>query len=201
MRSVSAQPIPGAAAELTSPGVGFWVVIGGIAMALLIGSFLRIIPEHQRVVVSQFGRVVRVGGPGLCRRIPGVDRLSTVSLHPVDLPLVASTRTRDGVPVRLFGTARCRITDPARSTLASPDPLTATTAALENTLGRHTARTDLAGLLPSRERLEATAPRDAATMTGTWGVQVVELRITDIETRLTTDLLHNMRRRTEPSDH
>ena len=42
--------------------------------------------------------------------------------------------------------------------------------------------------------------RDAATMTGTWGVEVVELRVTDIETRLTPDLVRNVHRRTEPSD-
>jgi regulator of protease activity HflC (stomatin/prohibitin superfamily) len=197
---VSAQPIPGAGAEFDGHGAAFWVVIGAIAVVLLIGSFLRVVPEHQRVVVSRFGKVVRVGGPGLSLRIPGVERLTTVSLHPVDLPLVVSTSTRDGVPVRLIATAVCRITDPALSTLASPDPLTAATAALENTLGRQTARTDLAGLLPSRERLESSAPRDAATITGTWGVEVVELRVTDIETRLTTDLLRSVHRRTEPSD-
>lgn len=195
MRSVSAQPIPGAVAELDGHGAAFWVVIGAIATVLLIGSFLRVVPEHQRVVVSRFGKVVRVNGPGLSWRILGVERLTTVSLHPVDLPLVVSTSTRDGVPVRLIATAVCRITEPAKSTLASPDPLTATTAALENTLSRQTARTDLAGLLPSRERLESSAPRDAATMTGTWGVEVVELRVTDIETRLTIDLLRSVHRR------
>ena len=200
MRTVLAEPIPEAAAGPAFHTVGFWLVIGGITVVLLVESALRVIPEHERVVVSRFERVVRVGGPGLMCRIPGVERLITVSLHPVYLPLVVSVRTRDGVPVRLIATAVCRITDPALSTLASPDPLTATTAALENTLGRQTARTDLAGLLPRRERLESSAPRDAATMTGTWGVEVVELRVTDIETRLTTGLLRSVHRRTEPSD-
>ena len=136
MRSVWPGPVPGAAAELTSPSVGFWMVIGGIAVMALIGSSLRVVPAHERVVVSRFGRVVRVGGPGLLFRIPGADLLTTVSLHPVYLPLVVATSTRDGVPVRLIATVLCRITDPARSTLGSPDPLTATTVALESALAR-----------------------------------------------------------------
>ena len=104
------------------------------------------------------------------------------------------------MPVHLIATALCRITDPARSTLASPDPLTATTAALENTLGRQTARTDITGLLPIREHLESRAPRDATTITSTWGVEVIELHITDIETRLTTDLLRSIHPGTKASD-
>jgi len=200
VRTVLAEPIPEAAAGPAFHTVGFWLVIGGITVVLLVESALRVVPEHERVVVSRFGRVVRVGGPGLMCRIPGVERLTTVSLHPVYLPLVVSTSTRDGVPVRLIATALCRITDAARSTAASPDPLTATTVALESALGRETARTDIAGLLPSREQLESRAPRDATTITGTWGVEVVELRVTDIETRLTTDLLRSVHRGTEAGD-
>ena len=153
MRTVLAEPIPEAAAGPAFHTVGFWLVIGGITVVLLVESALRVIPEHERVVVSRFGRVVRVGGPGLMCRFPVVERLTTVSLHPVDPPLMVSTSTRDGVPVRLIATALCRITDPARSTAALPDPLTATTVALESALGRETARTDIAGLLAIRERL------------------------------------------------
>jgi regulator of protease activity HflC (stomatin/prohibitin superfamily) len=133
-------------------------------------------------------------------RIPGVERLTTVSLHPVYLPLVVSVRTRDSVPVHLIATALCRITDPALSTLASPDPLTAATAALEGALGRETARTDIAGLLAIRERLESSIPGDATALTGSWGVEVGQLAITDIETRLTTDLLRSVHRPTRAGD-
>ena len=201
MRTVLAEPIPEAAAGPAFHTVGFWLVIGGISVVVLVESALRVIPEHERVVVSRFGRVVRVGGPRVSWRIPGLERLTTVSLHPVYLPLVVSVSTRDGVPVRLIATAVCRITDPALSTLASPDPLTAATAALEGALGRETTRTDIAGLLAIRERLESSIPGDAATLTGSWGVvDVVELRVTDIETRLTTDLLRSVHRPTRAGD-
>ena len=81
------------ASDLATASAGFWLAIGVIALVLLIGSSLRVVPEYQRVVVSRLGRVVRVSGPGPTFRVPGVERLTTVTLRPVQLPLVVSATT------------------------------------------------------------------------------------------------------------
>lgn len=174
-----------------------WIVVGALALVLLVGSSVRVVSEHERVVVSRLGRSSRVVGPGLVFHLPGLERLTTVSLRPVHVDLIVSAITRDGVPVRLTGSAAYRVTDPSRSTAAAPDPFGATAAELESQLAREVAHHDLSALLPSREEIETRLPREATTVTADWGVDVLEFGVDDIETRLTADLLRSVERQPE----
>ena len=192
--------IADASAELAATGPGFWVVACGAALLLLAGSSLRVVPDEERLVVFRFGRVVRVRGPGLVLRLPGVERLLVVSMGPAQIPLVVHATTSDGVPVRLLGTGVCRVTDPSRAAETSPDPLTVTANALEDGLAEEVARADLNALLASRERFEARLPGEVTARTAIWGAEVVKVEVSDIETWLTADLLDRVRGNTKAGD-
>ncbi|GAB2635279.1 SPFH domain-containing protein [Kribbella swartbergensis] len=169
--------------------LGLWLTVALLAVAVLGGTALRVVPEHHRIVVFRLGRITRVRGPGIVASIPGLERVATVSLRPVHLPLVVSALTRDGVSVRLTATVACRIAAPARSTVASADPVGDTVATVESALAKRVAHTDLVDLLMVRERLEDTLPCELSTIAAAWGVEVAEITVSDIEARLSADLL------------
>lgn len=174
-----------------------WVIAATIMVVIVAAASLRVAHEHERLVVTRLGRVVRVRGPGLVLAIPALEQLTAVSLRPVELEFVVSAATRDGTVVRLQTMLRYRVTDPARSVVATPDVRSVTATLVERRLSRHVMQRDLAALLRSKTQLELDLPIEVSTMAAAWGVQVIELEVNDIETRLTADLLHNLRR--EPS--
>lgn len=182
----------GAAPDVPGGGLAVWVVVAAM-MVLLAGSSLRIVAEAERVVVSRLGRTVRVAGPGPVFRVPLLERCRTVSLRPVRLELGVSATTRDGTPVHLHAAMLCRVTDPGRSAIASPDPFAATVTEVQSRLAREVARTDVVALLPSRTQFELDLPPSVTAVTATWGVDVIEVEVTDIEARLTPDLLNSLR--------
>jgi regulator of protease activity HflC (stomatin/prohibitin superfamily) len=182
------------------PGGMVWWVVGLGVLAVAAATSLRIVPEHHRVVVSRLGRVVGVRGPGLVFAVPGVEQLSTVSLRPVHLTVTVSATTRDGVPVHLVALVACRITDPALATVAVPDPHSAVMDAVERRLVREVARSELAELWSEGEQLEAHVEREVAPAAATWGVEVTEVEVTDVEAQLTAELLRTTERRTEAGD-
>ena len=99
--------------------------------------------------------------------------------------------------MRLLGTGLYRVTDPSRAAEASRDPLAATANALEVGLAEEVARADLMALLASRERFEARLPNEVTARTAPWGTEVVKIEVSDIETRLTLDLLDRVRGNTK----
>ncbi|MET1006704.1 MAG: SPFH domain-containing protein, partial [Propionibacteriaceae bacterium] len=176
--------------ELLRGHPSVWLVCAGLIVALAV-SAVRIVTEHDRVVVSRLGRTVRVAGPGLVWRLPVVERLTTVSLRLTEVPLVVATQTRDGVPVHLVGHAQVRIVDPALSLQGTPDPISAAVDALENQLSREVSHVDLAALLAIREQFELRLPGTVTALTAPWGLRVETLEISDIEAQVSAQLLRS----------
>jgi regulator of protease activity HflC (stomatin/prohibitin superfamily) len=179
--------------EVGRTGAFGWVA--GVAVLVgLVAAAVRVVPEQQRLVICRLGRVVRTAGPGLVGHLPLVERVTAVSVAPAKLRLTVSASTRDGVPVLLVATAACRVTAPGLSLLASPDPETATAAAVESRLARDVSRTELAALLDACADLESSIPAAISPVTATWGVQVTGLEVTHTEAALTPEPLRCARR-------
>jgi len=168
-------------------GAGPWLAIGGICLLGLLATSVRAVPADQLAVVRRFGQVVRVAGPGVLMHLPGLHRVTLVPRLPVHCPLVVAALTRDGVRVHLIATAICRIVDPARS--GGPDPLGSAALAVENALAHWVGQTELSQLLQARAEAELHLPERASEMTAEWGVKVLEIEVSGIETQLTADLL------------
>ncbi|MET0694225.1 MAG: SPFH domain-containing protein [Propionibacteriaceae bacterium] len=176
--------------ELLRGHPSVWLVCAGLIVALVV-SAVRIVTEHDRVVVSRLGRTVRVAGPGLVWRLPVVERLTTVSLRPTEVPLVVATQTRDGVPVHLVGHGQVRIVDPVLSLQGTPDPISAAVDAIENQLSREVSHVDLVALLAVREQFELRLPETVTALTAPWGARVEALEISDIEAQVSAQLLRS----------
>ena len=170
----------------------FWVVSGTAVFIVAVGLSVRVALDHERVIVTRLGRMVRVSGPGVVLRWPGLERLTTVSLHPAELHLVVYATTRDGIDVHVIGRAVCQITEPSRVAAADFDPFGATADYLERLLSKDVARTDLPELLLSRSNYFTELPFSATSATSAWGVEVTEIAIDDIDARLTSATLRTL---------
>lgn len=170
-----------------------WLAIPVAVLLVAALSSVRIVAEGHRLVVTRLGRPARVTGPGLSFHLPLVERVTLVSLQSNHLFVRVPAVTRDGVDVRVTGTATSRIIDPGRTWAADPDPATATVSEVEAVITRAISRIALLDLLPAREHLESSVPAEVCTRTAAWGVRVETLQLADVETRLTAQLLHENR--------
>jgi regulator of protease activity HflC (stomatin/prohibitin superfamily) len=173
-------------------GLLVWLVLGCVFIVLLIGVVVRIVPEHQQVVVTRFGRVVRVVGPGVVFRLPGLEQVTVVSVRPRERQIVVSATTRDGVRVQLLARVICRITEPSRSLTAPIDAFEATLDVLESRLHSRIMRSDIWSVLPPRADLGSELLPAANELTAMWGVEVLELDLLDIDARLSGTLLREL---------
>lgn len=169
------------------------VVVVLVLLLIAMVTAVRVVPEHERLVVARLGRVARVVGPGLVRRVPGVERWTTVSLRPEHLRLGVTATTRDGVTVHVRAEAQAHVTDPARAVVATEDPMSETVGSLESHLAREVAATLLPDLLAARRDYESALPSLVTGAASAWGVEVLSLDVRDIEVLLTADLLHAVR--------
>lgn len=161
-------------------------------------SAVRIVQASDRVVVTRWGRVVRVAGPGLALRIPGLERWRAVSLQPSRISLGVSTISSDGVPVHVQVAAECRVIDPARTAAARPDVRAASQHAVESLVAREVAHAGVAELLNLRVTLEKVIGNELDATTAEFGARVDDIEVRDIEVGLTMTLLESLRSGTRP---
>ena len=168
--------------------LGLWLSLALLGLALAVGALVRVVPRHQRIVISRLGRISRVRGPGLVPVLPGLESATKVSLRTVQLPLTVSAMTRDGVPVNLLATVAFRITAPDRAA-SSADPVADTMSSIERALASQVGRTDLPALLLVRERWEERLPGEVTGVAKRWGTEVTEVTVRDIETRVSAAMV------------
>ncbi len=89
-------------------------IFGGILVLffLILVSGIKIVREHDRLVIFRFGKIIGHRGPGMQMVVPLIDRS-----HSVDTRITASstptveTTTLDKIPVRLSAMCRFHIND------------------------------------------------------------------------------------------
>lgn len=170
-----------------------WLAIP--AAMVLVGAVasVRVVAEHHRAVVTRLGRTHRVAGPGVVFHLPVVEQLTSVSLRTSHTVVAVPALTRDGVAVHVTGSATCQVVDPARASMANPDPASATVAEVEAGVARAISHLALMEVLPAREQLESSVPEEVNATTAAWGTRVLTLELSEFETRLTTELLAGAR--------
>src|SRR5438477_5724535 len=115
---------------------------GGLALAAILLSGLRIAQEYQRAIVFRLGRFHSVRGPGLYYNIPLLEwqklldmRTVTVGVEPQE------TITKDSVTVKVNAVLWYRVIDPAKATLEVADFRAAVyqvaLTSLRNIIGQH----------------------------------------------------------------
>ncbi len=137
-------------------------IYGGILVltVMILFSGIKIVREHDRLVIFRFGKIIGQRGPGMQLVVPLIDRS-----HSVDTRITASstptieTITLDKVPVRLAALCRFHINDPVKAVAKVDDPIAHTMetmhTVLRSTISEHTAK----DILANEVELNATLKR------------------------------------------
>lgn len=157
--------------------VGIWVIL----VVFILSSAIKIIPEYERAVLFRLGRLVNVRGPGLIFIIPGIDRISRISLRIVvfDVP-PQEVITRDNVACKVNAVLYYRVVSPDRSIVNVENFHEATNQLAQTTLRSVVGTADLDDLLSQREKLNQTIQKIVDDATDTWGIKVIAVEIKDV---------------------
>ena len=133
-------------------------------------------------MVFRLGRLRPAAGPGLCRVVPGFERLVRVDLRVVTLTIPPQeVITRDNVPARVNAVVLFRVIDPVRSVMEVENFAVATSQIAQTTLRSVLGRADLDTVLAHREDLNERLREQIAEQTKPWGVEVRLVEIKDVE--------------------
>ena len=160
------------------------VIVAIIVIALiLLAAAVHILKEYERGVQFRLGKL-RDGprGPGLVLIIPVVDRLRTVSLRIVTMPIQSQgIITRDNVSVDFAAAAYYRIKDPVRSVVAIENVAAAIDQIAQTTLRAVVGQHTLDETLSDTERINTNLREILDVQTEPWGIEVALVELKDIQ--------------------
>jgi regulator of protease activity HflC (stomatin/prohibitin superfamily) len=176
---------------MAAPGPALVLTVLSALLALLAvaAAVVHVVGEHERLVVLRFGRVVRVGGPGLTLLLPLVERPARVSLRRHALEAVVPAQTRDGVDVRVDVTASYRVVDPVRQHLAHAADPGGVEQAVESVVRTEVERHELAVLAATLADRQDDRVDEVNRQVAELGVRVDQVAVTAVDLSLSGGLL------------
>jgi len=147
----------------------------------IIASYIRIVPEYQRLVVLRLGRVVRIAGPGLIFLVPFIERGIIVDLREQYIEVTKQTCiTRDNAPVDIDFLIYFKVIDPKRSVIEVADFRGAAIGIATTTLRAVVGDIELDQVLAKREYINEVLREKLDEVTARWGVKVTAVEIREI---------------------
>lgn len=167
-----------------------------IAILILIGLSVRVVPEYERGVVFRLGRVIGAKGPGLFLLIPIIDRMIKVDLRTVTLDVPSQEAiTSDNVTVKVNAVVYFRVLDPVDAIVQVEDFRRATWQIAQTSLRNVIGQSQLDQLLSDREKINERLQHIIDEATEPWGVKVSIVELKDLE--LTANMVRAMAREAE----
>ncbi len=159
------------------------ILIGALAAAAVwFRASARIVQQYERGIVFRFGRVLEtVRGPGLNMIVPGVDRLRTVNMQIITVPVPSQEGiTRDNVTVRVDAVVYYKVEDPVRAIVSVQDYGFAVLQVAQTSLRSMIGKSELDDLLTNRERLNQGLELMIDSPALSWGVHIDRVEIKDV---------------------
>jgi regulator of protease activity HflC (stomatin/prohibitin superfamily) len=178
--------IPGALVAgriaVTNP-VAAIVVIAVWAIAdLAIASAIRLAAEWERAVVFRFGKFLHVKGPGLFAIVPLIDQIRRIDTRVQTIQIARQqVITKDNVPVSIDAVLFFRVERASDAVIKVQDFRFAVSQYARTSLRDVIGQMTLDQLLAEREGIEAAIARHVERDTGAWGLEVVGIRMEDID--------------------
>ena len=145
-------------------------------------SGLRVINQYERGVVLTLGKYTSTRTPGLTWIFPGIQRMIKVDLRvtTTDIPQ-QEVITKDNVPVGINAVVYFQVENAENAILNIQDYTLAVSqyaqAALRDVIGG----IELDALLSEREQISDEIKKIVDEATNTWGIDVTDIKIQDIE--------------------
>lgn len=176
-------------------GIFLWALLGNIlpfwALALfnfwfssIIAKMFYILPEWQRMVLLRLGRFQAVKGPGFFVIPPFIYSVASIIDKRIEIYNVEATNTltKDNVPIKVTAAVEFQVSDPQKAIIDVKNyrqsVVWLTTEALKNTIGNM----DLRRFLSEREEISSSLKVQIDDGCSVYGVDVIAVRITDVDT-------------------
>lgn len=162
-----------------------YAVIGVVVVVVLVVLVwsIHVLKQYERAVQFRLGKL-RDGarGPGLVLILPLIDRVKTVSLRIVTMPIQSQgIITRDNVSVDIAAVAYYRIKDPVRSVIAIEDVETAINQIAQTTLRSVVGQHTLDETLSETDTINRHIREILDVETEEWGTEVTLVELKDIQ--------------------
>jgi regulator of protease activity HflC (stomatin/prohibitin superfamily) len=167
------------------------VLLAGAAVVFFLGSFIRIVPEYERVIIFRLGRKTKAifnpggdgNGPGLVLLVPLIDKVrQRISLRTVamDVP-PQDVITRDNVSIKVNAVIFFRVNNPEQAFLSVEDYIYATSQLAQTTLRSVLGQMELDDLLAARDKVNQQLQRIIDEHTEPWGIKVSNVEVKQID--------------------
>lgn len=157
-----------------------WIIIAVIIIFILSG--LKVINQYQRGVVLTLGKFAGIKQPGLRIIVPIFQQMMRVDMRsmPIDVPK-QEVITKDNVTAAVDAIVYIRVVDPTKAVLETTNYQYATSQFAQAALRDVTGNVELDELLSKREDVSQQIKEIVDKQTDTWGVDVENVRVQNIE--------------------
>jgi regulator of protease activity HflC (stomatin/prohibitin superfamily) len=174
-------PVAARIATGNRPAALFFIIVwvlGDLALA----SAIRLAAEWERAVVFRLGKFLQVKGPGLFLIVPLVDQLRRIDTRVQTIQIARQqVITKDNVPVSIDAALFFRVESAADAVIKVQDFRFAISQYARTSLRDVIGQMTLDQLLAEREQIEAAIAKHVETDTRAWGLEVVGIRMEDID--------------------
>jgi regulator of protease activity HflC (stomatin/prohibitin superfamily) len=163
------------------PELGVGVGIGGVLLAALIASAIKVANQWERAIVLRLGRFHGTRGPGLFFITPILDRARLIDTR----VLAESIRrqeviTRDNVPVTIDGVLFYKVVNVESAVMKIQDYAWAVARLAQTALRDVVGGVTLDELLAEREQIGKLVQGVVEKQAEEWGLEVTGIRLQDI---------------------
>jgi regulator of protease activity HflC (stomatin/prohibitin superfamily) len=143
---------------------------------------LHVVTQYETGVLFRLGRVVGTKKPGLAVILPIIDRLTTVALRIVTLPIQSQgIITKDNISVDVSAVAYFRVVDAVKSVVAIENVTAAIDQIAQTTLRKVVGQHSLDETLAETDVINDGIRQILDVTTLDWGVEVTLVELKDIQ--------------------
>lgn len=160
-------------------------IIGGMIVLLIMITLsgLKVVKEHERLVVYRYGKVVGSRGPGLVLIIPVIERALEVDTRIVTMPIEADgVVTGDDTSVNVSAVFMFQVVDPASFVTKVADAYEATRQAAETALRDACREHKLGEIQADKRRVNQRVKTLLEKKIKLWGLKITSVELKDVDT-------------------
>jgi len=166
----------------TNPPAAVGFFLGWMIFDLVLSSAVRLAAEWERAVVFRLGKLSKIKGPGLFLILPLVDQLRRIDTRVQTIQIARQqVITKDNIPVTIDAVLFFKVENASDAVVKVQDFRFAISQYARTSLRDVIGQMTLDQLLAEREEIETAIAGHVEKDTRAWGLQVVGIRMEDID--------------------
>lgn len=167
---------------------------------MVILSGIKVVKEHDRLVVFRGGKEVLDKGPGIQLVLPIIEKAQVVDTRIVTLPSqLIQAMTSDKMSVKVSALCMYQIVDAKKAVTKVENVSRAATELADMALRTAVSNHDLVHLISDRKRINFNLKNILDRQTKEFGIRIVKIELKDV--RLSKDMRKALARTTKPGHH